>query len=136
MSIIGGQTIRQLRLSKGLSQENISEELSISVSAFSKIERGQTDLGVTRLLEILRILDVQIKDFFDIYLKLDSNNSNTNQKVYPEISTQSNPNLENLAIWYQDNQNEVVEKLNTLISLVEDIRKSDTPSKPNGLSAD
>ncbi len=43
---------------KGLSQQNMADELEITVAAYSNIERGVTDISVTRLFQISAILDV------------------------------------------------------------------------------
>lgn len=56
--------IRKLRESKDYSQQNIADELGISISAYSKIERGVTDPSVGRIKGIAAILDVDITYFF------------------------------------------------------------------------
>jgi transcriptional regulator with XRE-family HTH domain len=56
--------IRKLREEKGLSQENIADELVMTSSAYSKIERGETEPNLTRLFELARILNVKVIDFF------------------------------------------------------------------------
>lgn len=53
-----GEKIRIQRLTKGYSQEYMANELDLSVSAYSNIERGVTDLTVKRLFEIAEVLDV------------------------------------------------------------------------------
>ena len=53
-----GERIRVLRLIRSLSQENMANELDISVASYSNIERDVTDLTVTRLLKIAKILSV------------------------------------------------------------------------------
>lgn len=39
-----GDKIRNMRTIKGYSQENMAEMLGISVTAYAKIERGETDI--------------------------------------------------------------------------------------------
>ncbi|HLP55182.1 MAG TPA: helix-turn-helix transcriptional regulator [Fluviicola sp.] len=51
------EKIRILRLSKNLSQQNIADELNLTVAAYSNIERGVSDINLARLSEIARILD-------------------------------------------------------------------------------
>jgi transcriptional regulator with XRE-family HTH domain len=51
-----GERIRILRVSKSLSQENIANELNLSVSAYSNIERGKTEISVSRIYHIAKIL--------------------------------------------------------------------------------
>lgn len=60
-----GERIRRIRIGKDFTQENLAEELGITKSAFSKIERGETDANVSRLLRIAEILEVSVCDFFE-----------------------------------------------------------------------
>ncbi len=59
-----GQNIRRIRRSKDLTQENMAFELGITKSAYSKIERGETNPSVNRLFDISKILEVDITEFF------------------------------------------------------------------------
>ncbi len=52
------ERIRIIRLSKGLSQQNIADDLGITVAAYSNIERGITDISVSRVYQIADILKV------------------------------------------------------------------------------
>ena len=56
--------IRKLRENKDYTQQNMADELGLSHSAYSKIERGQTDPSVGRLTEIAKILEVEVTFFF------------------------------------------------------------------------
>lgn len=49
--------IRMARLTKSLSQENVATELGLTNAAYSNIERGVTDITVSRLFQIAAILD-------------------------------------------------------------------------------
>jgi transcriptional regulator with XRE-family HTH domain len=59
-----GEKIRSIRASKGYSQANIAEDLGITAGAYAKIERGETDANTSRLLQIAKILEVNITEFF------------------------------------------------------------------------
>jgi len=59
-----GQKIRRIRGSKELTQDNLAYELGITKSAYSKIERGETNVSINRLTAIAKILEVDIVDFF------------------------------------------------------------------------
>jgi len=59
-----GEKIRRIRAGKGYSQANIAEDLGITPGAYAKIERGETDASANRLLQIAKILEVNITDFF------------------------------------------------------------------------
>lgn len=58
-----GEEVRMLRLSKNYSQEALADELGISISTLSNLERGQTEFTVSRLYEVLAFLDITIFDF-------------------------------------------------------------------------
>jgi len=48
--------IRMARYERGLSQQNVADELDLKVATYSNIERGVTDITVSRLQQIARIL--------------------------------------------------------------------------------
>ena len=50
--------VRIIRMKKGLSQETIAEDLGITTSAFSKIERGETNVSFNRMLQIADALSI------------------------------------------------------------------------------
>lgn len=53
-----GEKIRQQRVIKGYSQEYMSFALEISQAAYSKIERDETELSVTRAYQIAEVLEI------------------------------------------------------------------------------
>lgn len=55
---IGGR-IRIARISRNLSQDGIAEDLGISVSAYSNMERGVVDITVNRILKVAEILKIK-----------------------------------------------------------------------------
>lgn len=58
-----GEKIRLFRVFKSLIQENMAEDLKMSVSNYSKIERGEMqDIGVMKMKKIAQILNVPLKD--------------------------------------------------------------------------
>lgn len=63
MKKVLAELIRSKRAGKGLKQEDIADRLGISIGTYSNIERGKTDITVSRLYEIADILDVSIYDF-------------------------------------------------------------------------
>jgi len=52
--------IRLYRLFRGLTQQNVADELKISQNAFSKIALGYSEVTFTRLSELAKILQVPI----------------------------------------------------------------------------
>lgn len=57
-----GDKIRNLRTLKGLSQENMSEMLNMSLGAYGDIERNKKDISLTRLEQIAKSLGVSVLD--------------------------------------------------------------------------
>lgn len=53
-----GERIRQLRLQKGYSQENMADELGISTTAYGDIERNKTDITMSRLHRLADIFNM------------------------------------------------------------------------------
>jgi len=56
------ERIRHLRLTKGLSQENMAESLGISTTAYGDLERGKTEITLVRLSAIAETLHTTIGD--------------------------------------------------------------------------
>lgn len=52
------EKIRLQRLQRGLSQENMADLLNLSTTAYGDIERGKTDLTLSRLSQIAQVLGV------------------------------------------------------------------------------
>ena len=56
------ERIRQIRLQKGLSQENMADMLGLSTTAYGDMERGRTELSFSRLENISKLLDVPLPE--------------------------------------------------------------------------
>ena len=57
--------LRKIRVSQDFSQEYMALKLGITLSAYSKIERGKTELTVNRLIQIAEILQFDLPRFFE-----------------------------------------------------------------------
>jgi transcriptional regulator with XRE-family HTH domain len=57
--------IKRIRALKGYSQEYMGLKMKISQNTFSKIELGNVELSIARLLQIAAILDVEINFLFE-----------------------------------------------------------------------
>lgn len=86
---IAGQQLQLLRLEKNLTQEQMSEKLNLSTSAYCKIEYGETDLTLTRLDKIAKVLGISALSLFshiDKNMNPDTDNScknsNNNDSAY------------------------------------------------------
>ena len=52
--------IRITRLTMSYKQEYMAEELNMSQSAYSRIERGQTDITISQLRKIAKVFSIPI----------------------------------------------------------------------------
>ena len=56
-SIIG-QRIKQARLAKNYTQDELSEKLDVSIAYLSRVERGSSHINLKRLHQLCKLLDV------------------------------------------------------------------------------
>ena len=94
------QKIVAARTKKGLSFENIALELSITPSAYRKVETGETKLTVERLFQIAEILETSLSGILDIENEVFQQTNNENATGY----------LQKIENFYQDNK-DTYEKL-------------------------
>jgi transcriptional regulator with XRE-family HTH domain len=84
--------IKKFRELKNITREQIADELELSASGYSKIERGEIELSVTRLLQIANVLDIEVAKImnFDVTTIFNiSNNSGMNGQVKVDNYTNS-----------------------------------------------
>lgn len=55
--------IKLKRIAVSLSQEDMADKLGIDRSQYSRIESGKTDLGLSKLIKILELLDMDFAEF-------------------------------------------------------------------------
>lgn len=60
-----GQRIRMFRAMRGLSQDNVADELGMTTGNYGKMERGEITISVNAVAQISKILKVSIADLFD-----------------------------------------------------------------------
>jgi transcriptional regulator with XRE-family HTH domain len=58
--------IRLIREAKGLTQEQVAEELGVSSSAYGDIERGDNDPKLSKLQKIAEILEIKLSELVDL----------------------------------------------------------------------
>ena len=56
--------IRKTRIDKGYSQDYVASQVGITLSAFSKIERGLTNPSLSRMKQIAEVLEVDLSVLF------------------------------------------------------------------------
>lgn len=83
-----GETIRKIRIEKDLSQKQMAYDLAMSVSNYSKIERNETDLTISKADKIAQILNVSLSKILNIE---DVNNLNSHINNGLQSINSSNP---------------------------------------------
>lgn len=59
------QKIRLIRSIKGLSQENVALDLGFSQRAYSKIERGETQVSIDVINKLAKLFDMKPEDILN-----------------------------------------------------------------------
>lgn len=77
-----GQKVKKMRELRNLTQDYMAEKMAMSQSGYSKIEQDETDVPFSRLLQIAKILDVNILDLLSF----------EGDKLFFNISNQHNQN--------------------------------------------
>ena len=65
IKVLLGKRIQELRKSKSLTQENLSEMVGIETSSLSNIERGKFYPTAENLNRIIQVLDVEPAELFN-----------------------------------------------------------------------
>jgi transcriptional regulator with XRE-family HTH domain len=85
-------SIKKFRELKNITREQMAEELSMSISGYSKVERGEVDLSITKIYKIASVLKVEVPQIlnFDASQVFNvHNNSNVNGVVVETINLKS-----------------------------------------------
>ena len=77
-----GQRLQLLRLERNLTQEQMSEKLNLSTSAYCKIEYGETDLTLTRLNKIAEVLNMSA---IELFTRIEGDTYNNYPKDYGRV---------------------------------------------------
>ncbi len=86
--------IKKFRELKNITREHIAAELDMSVSGYSKIERGEIDLTLSKLDKIANVLEVSVPDIlsFDATKIFNISNNSNNSGVIGNIEKDNNSN--------------------------------------------
>ena len=68
-----GERIRELRKSRGLTQEQLAELIDVEQKHVSRLELGKSFPTIERLERLAHALDIPLRDFFDFNHLADSN---------------------------------------------------------------
>ncbi|MCF6279701.1 MAG: helix-turn-helix domain-containing protein [Flavobacteriaceae bacterium] len=59
-----GKVLKQLRIGKGLSQEDLANDCNIPINQIGRIERAEINTTLLTVLKIAKALNISFKDFF------------------------------------------------------------------------
>jgi transcriptional regulator with XRE-family HTH domain len=76
------EKIKNLRKLKGWSQEEIAHKLDMTASGYGSIERGETDVKLSRLKDIATLFEIELSELFDINDKKISIGDNSQVENY------------------------------------------------------
>lgn len=103
-----GEKIRQIRLSKGYSQENLADLLNISTTAYGDIERNKTELTISRANDIAKILEISVVDLLDIKLQSVDDSIEKLQLENEKLKTEVEKWQMTAAYWHEKYENRFV----------------------------
>ena len=63
-AIVIGANIRRIRVARRMSQMDLALSFGVSHKQFQKIEKGENRIGACRLIEMAKLMDCSISDFF------------------------------------------------------------------------
>lgn len=61
-----GKNLRNIRESKGFTQEQLANELGLEISQISRIERGVINTSIYTLYQISTFFDIDVNELFDL----------------------------------------------------------------------
>ena len=59
-----GNSLRELRLAKGFTQEQLANEMGMEISQISRIESGVINTSVTTLYDLSKTLKIDVSELF------------------------------------------------------------------------
>ena len=83
-----GNKIKKIRELKNFTQEYMAEQLHVSQSTYSRFEKDDSDITISQLESISKILDVKIEDLLNFNDKLVFNNYSSNNANQAHIINQ------------------------------------------------
>jgi transcriptional regulator with XRE-family HTH domain len=61
-----GENIKKIRLASNKESKEVSKDLNLSIAAYSNIERGVTDISISRILQIANYFNVHFSEILAI----------------------------------------------------------------------
>lgn len=101
------EKIRFMRMFKGWSQEDMAEKLEMTLSGYSKVERGEVDIYFSKIKQIAKIFGIELsqlvglneKNIFNIIGNYEYHNSNSSSfNVYTCEASKLQHELEKITL--------------------------------------
>ena len=117
-SIIG-ERLKRARLAKNMTQENLAEQLDVSVAFLSRVERGNSHINLKRLNQICGLLDVS-----EGYILNGASNNSKNylEHEFAELLKKVSPKKQKLISNIKDTD-EIIEILEKVLINLKKIKK-------------
>ena len=96
MNNIGGK-IRFLREQKGYSQESLAHELGLTQTSYSRLEKQDDRISITRLMQIAKVLKTSVAELIDENSKNVIHQSNNKKAEAYNVETIINADKEHIA---------------------------------------
>jgi transcriptional regulator with XRE-family HTH domain len=82
------ENIKKFRELKNLTRDKVAEKMEMSLSGYSKLERGDVELSISKLYKLAEILDVDVSQILNFDASQVFNVSNNNVVNGVEIKEQ------------------------------------------------
>ena len=109
-----GNRIKLARISRNLSQDSVAEDLGISVSAYSNMERGAVEITVSRVIKVSEILKTDWLNLLGVNQNISQSTASITQPASSENIFQKIPGL---------NFYEIVKEIETLKQEIKKLQK-------------
>lgn len=127
------EKIRLLRQLKGWSQEETAAKLEMSPNGYGSIERGETDVNLSRLEQIAALFGIKLADLLELNEKNVFNQSGTHNKQGNWYIGESSPECMQLQVKLEKLQLIVEQKDKEIAYLKEIIDLLKTPGNDKQL---
>lgn len=81
-----GNKIQKIRELKNFTQEYMAQNLGVSITSYGKIERDETEMSLTKLEKIAKILEIDYRKILDFDEKMIFNIENGNNAAIGSIN--------------------------------------------------
>ncbi len=110
------EKIRLIRESKGLTQEEVADKLQMSGNGYGDIERGETDIKMSRLFQLAELFEMKPSDFFE---PSDKTNVNVRVKQHRSSFYMNSQNETETLKFMLEQKDKEIELLKKIIDLME-----------------